>query len=216
MALPARAQPGFDVDAFKASLRPGVAYREGYTSDIYVTEAQYGPLHNIPSGRIEYDVQVRMQYNGTEIPVGIIIVTTTLLADRISIDRFDNHFRTQPWLARLHDECFPHVVTSGILTSALYWLIKSLVPATADARRINLTLQAANLIEDSDEAAQEARQARLEAHYALLGFTFKEAFLWNMSTTVAHFLRTTRDFATITFIFAPNAVHPMSTRRRLM
>ena len=208
MALPARR---FDVDAFKASLRPGVAYREGYSSSTTVTllheENQY----------YEFNVRVLMQYNGAEIPIGRIIVITRLTQGLMHIDMFDNYFRTKPRLARLHAECFPHVVTSGVLTSALYWLIQSLVPARADARVLTLTLHASSLLTDTDESGQ----ARLEAHYAMMGFacTVDEGNpfeFYDMSTTVANFLRSTRDFATITFIFAPNALHPMSTRNRLM
>ena len=178
------ANAGFDVAAFKKSLRPGVAYREGYTGKVVVTQNKY-------------DAQVLLLYNGVQIPIGAIVLIRR--PGSIHIERFDSYYRTKPWLARLRNECFPQVATSGVLTSALYWLIQSLMP---DVLPLQLTLQAVNLVLD-DEDDDGAGQAKLEAHYAMLGFEYNENFheRFNMSTSVAHFLRTTRDLATITFIF---------------
>jgi hypothetical protein len=200
---------GFDVQQFRESLRPGMKYREGFSSTIVVYNEEDDTV---------YMVNVLMQYNGTEMAVGFIELLVKP-SGSMYLRLFKNYFRTKDWLITLRAQCFPHVKTGGILSSALYWLVKALLPVKADADALRIKLQAMNLHPSVSYEVDKKRQDDLQKHYEALGFKLmgiKADGKVMMDTSIANFLHEAGDVARLTFVFAPNAVHPMSTRNRTM
>jgi hypothetical protein len=158
-------------------------------------------------------VIVLMKYNGLFIKIGHISLTVHQRPDeRLYLNYFVNYFKTDKGLEGWHKSAIMrHVDATGLMTSALYWLVKSIdISYYAPIR-----LHAFNLIRDGDPK----RQKQLEAHYADLGFEpigESDANGCDMSAEIAEFLVTTARIVRGRHRFDFDNTHAMTTRRKPM